>query len=124
MRLLPLVPRAPAWERTCLGSFASSAPAARSARATRRTAAKVTRHRAIHAPRNNANALATPQRVMSAKIAANDVENAKKRAEEELKYASISSELKSASVSLARNAIIQNYFFDREKTDGSKEKEQ
>ena len=60
--------------------------------------------------------------VMSAKIAANDVENAKKRAEEELRYASISSELKSASVSLARNAIIQNYFFDREKTDGSKEK--
>ncbi|KMY50842.1 HD family phosphohydrolase [Peribacillus loiseleuriae] len=60
--------------------------------------------------------------VMSTKIAANDVENAKKKAEEELRYASISSELKSASFSLARNAIIQNYFFDREKTEDQRRK--
>ncbi|MDQ0218264.1 HD family phosphohydrolase [Peribacillus cavernae] len=55
--------------------------------------------------------------VMSQRITAADVENAKKRAEEELKYTSLDNELKNASISLARNAIIQNVFFDKDKTE-------
>ncbi|RFU71688.1 HDIG domain-containing protein [Peribacillus saganii] len=55
--------------------------------------------------------------VMSTRIPADEVENAKKRAEEELRFSSLKGELKAASIALARNVIIQNVFFDREKTE-------
>ncbi|AZV44434.1 HD family phosphohydrolase [Peribacillus asahii] len=60
--------------------------------------------------------------VMSSRIAAGDVENAKKRAEEELRYTSISNDMKKAAISLARSAIIQNVFFDNEKTEEQRTK--
>ncbi|MGJ7921412.1 HD family phosphohydrolase [Neobacillus sp. LXY-4] len=50
--------------------------------------------------------------VMSSRIAADDVENAKKRLEEELKYTSLNSSLKNAAIELGRYAIIQNEFYD------------
>lgn len=55
-------------------------------------------------------------KVMSNSIPANEVENAKRKAEEELKLSSQNSDLKRASIELARYAVIQNYFYDREKT--------
>jgi putative nucleotidyltransferase with HDIG domain len=54
--------------------------------------------------------------VMSSRISANDVENAKKRVEEELKYTSLNSSLKSAAIELGRYAIIQNEFYDPKAT--------
>jgi cyclic-di-AMP phosphodiesterase PgpH len=55
--------------------------------------------------------------VMSERIPANEVENAKKKAEEELKLTSLNNGMKNASISLARYAIIQNVFFDKDKTE-------
>lgn len=56
--------------------------------------------------------------VMSSKIPADEVENAKKRVENELKNSSgLSSDLKSASVDLGRFAIIQNEFYDPSATE-------
>ncbi|PLS15409.1 hypothetical protein CVD28_22950 [Bacillus sp. M6-12] len=60
--------------------------------------------------------------VMSTRIPADEVENAKKRAEEELRFSSLNSELKAASIALARYVIIQNVFFDREKTEEQRQK--
>lgn len=54
--------------------------------------------------------------VMKSRIPADEVENGKKRVEEELKYANISGNLKSASIELGRYGIMQNEFFDPEKT--------
>ncbi|MCE4047005.1 MULTISPECIES: HD family phosphohydrolase [Bacillaceae] len=51
--------------------------------------------------------------VMSSKIPADDVENAKKRVEDELRNSSgINSDIKSAVIDLGRFAIIQNEFYD------------
>lgn len=55
--------------------------------------------------------------VMSSRISADNVENAKKRLEEELKYTSLNSDLKSASIELGRYAIIQNEFYDPKATE-------
>ncbi|WP_042345831.1 HD family phosphohydrolase [Bacillus massiliigorillae] len=55
--------------------------------------------------------------VMREKIAATEVENAKKSVEDEIKYISMPTDLKKASLSLARYAITQNYFFDLKKTE-------
>ncbi|WP_110927343.1 HD family phosphohydrolase [Bacillus massiliglaciei] len=60
--------------------------------------------------------------VMSTRIASSDVENAKKRAEEELRYTSLDRSLKEASISLARSSIIQNVFFDKDKTEEQRQK--
>ncbi|MFJ7509960.1 HD family phosphohydrolase [Peribacillus simplex] len=60
--------------------------------------------------------------VMSSRIAASDVENAKKKVVEELDYMSISGDMKKASTSLARTAIIQNVFFDKDKTEEQRRK--
>lgn len=60
--------------------------------------------------------------VMSSRIAASDVENAKKKVVEELGYMSISGDMKKASTSLARTAIIQNVFFDKDKTEEQRRK--
>ncbi len=55
--------------------------------------------------------------VMSSRISADNVENAKKRLEEELKYTSLNSSLKSASIELGRYAVIQNEFYDPNATE-------
>lgn len=50
--------------------------------------------------------------VMGKRIPADDVENAKKRVEEELKYTSLNNNLKNASIELGRFAVLQNEFYD------------
>ncbi|MDQ1144998.1 putative nucleotidyltransferase with HDIG domain [Bacillus sp. SORGH_AS 510] len=50
--------------------------------------------------------------VMTKRISADEVENAKKRVEEELKYTTLSENLRNASIELGRYAIIQNEFYD------------
>ena len=50
--------------------------------------------------------------VMTKRISADEVENAKKRVEEELKYTTLSENLRIASIELGRYAIIQNEFYD------------
>lgn len=50
--------------------------------------------------------------IMSKRISADNVENAKKRVEEELKYSTLDSDLKSAAVELGRYATVQNEFYD------------
>lgn len=49
---------------------------------------------------------------MSKRITANDVENAKKDVEEELKYSSLNDDLRNAAIELGRYAVIQNEFYD------------
>lgn len=49
---------------------------------------------------------------MSNRIPAEEVENGKKRVEEELKYTSLSGSLRNAAIDLGRYAVIQNEFFD------------
>jgi cyclic-di-AMP phosphodiesterase PgpH len=51
--------------------------------------------------------------VMSDRISANGVENAKKRLEEQIKYSSLNSNLKSAAIEIGRYAVIQNEFYDQ-----------
>ena len=60
--------------------------------------------------------------VMSSRILASNVENAKKQVEEELRYTSIDNDMKNAAISLARSAIIQNVFYDSEKTEEQRTK--
>ncbi len=55
--------------------------------------------------------------VMTKRIPADDVENAKKRVEEEIKYSTLNENLKLASIELGRYAIIQNEFYDSEGTE-------
>jgi len=55
--------------------------------------------------------------VMSSRIPAKDVENAKKRLEEELKYTSLNTSLKNSTTQLGRYAVIQNEFYDPEATE-------
>jgi len=55
--------------------------------------------------------------VMSKRIPADQVENAKKRLEEELKFASLNTNLKQAAIELGRYAIYQNEFYDPGSTD-------
>lgn len=55
--------------------------------------------------------------VMSKSIPADEVENAKKIVEEELKYTSLGSSLKDAVTKIARYAVVQNEFYDPEATE-------
>ena len=55
--------------------------------------------------------------VMTRRISADEVENAKKRVEEELKYTSLNDELKLAVIDLGRYAVIQNEFYDPNATE-------
>lgn len=55
--------------------------------------------------------------VMGMRIPADEVENAKKRVEEELKFTSLNKELKNAAIVLGRFAIIQNEFYDSTATE-------
>ncbi|PLR85903.1 hypothetical protein CVD25_04075 [Bacillus canaveralius] len=50
--------------------------------------------------------------VMNERIPADQVENAKKRLEEELKYTSLSANMKDAAIALGRYAVVQNEFYD------------
>jgi cyclic-di-AMP phosphodiesterase PgpH len=54
---------------------------------------------------------------MSKSIPADEVENAKKIVEEELKYTSLGSGLKDAVIKIARYAVVQNEFYDPEATE-------
>jgi cyclic-di-AMP phosphodiesterase PgpH len=54
---------------------------------------------------------------MRNEISAEKVEIAKKRVEEQLRYSSLSTGLKSAAIQLGRYAIIQNQFFNQEATE-------
>lgn len=54
--------------------------------------------------------------VMTKRIPADEVENAKKRVEEELKFASLNDNLRAASIDLGRYAVIQNEFYDSSAT--------
>ena len=60
--------------------------------------------------------------VMSQQIAASDVENARNEVEEMVQLTAMSTELKQASVALARFAITQNYFYDPIKTEEQRQK--
>lgn len=51
-------------------------------------------------------------KIMSNRIPAQEVENAKKRLEEELRYTSINTTLKNAVIQLGRYAVVQNEFYD------------
>lgn len=55
--------------------------------------------------------------VMAKRISADEVENAKKRVEEELKYSTLSSNLKRSAIELGRYAIVQNEFYDPQATE-------
>jgi cyclic-di-AMP phosphodiesterase PgpH len=55
--------------------------------------------------------------VMNKRISADDVENAKKSLEEELKFTTLNGDLKSAAIELGRYAVIQNEFYDPEATE-------
>jgi cyclic-di-AMP phosphodiesterase PgpH len=59
--------------------------------------------------------------VMTKKISADDVENAKKSLEEEIKFSTLNSELKNAVIELGRYAVIQNEFYDPVKTEELRE---
>ncbi|MEH7334031.1 HD family phosphohydrolase [Neobacillus drentensis] len=50
--------------------------------------------------------------VMNNRISADDVENAKKRVEEELKFSALNDNLRLAAIELGRYAVIQNEFYD------------
>ncbi|MFK9091416.1 HD family phosphohydrolase [Bacillus salipaludis] len=50
--------------------------------------------------------------VMSKRISTDEVENAKKRVEEELKYSTLNDNLRLAAIDLGRYAVIQNEFYD------------
>ncbi|WP_338470291.1 HD family phosphohydrolase [Niallia sp. XMNu-256] len=55
--------------------------------------------------------------VMSNRISANEVENAKKQLEEAMKYSSLGTSLKNAAIELGRYAVIQNEFYDPNATE-------
>jgi cyclic-di-AMP phosphodiesterase PgpH len=55
--------------------------------------------------------------VMTKRIPADEVENAKKRVEEELKYTTLNDSLKAAAIELGRYAVIQNEFYDPSATE-------
>ncbi|MEH7443109.1 HD family phosphohydrolase [Bacillus sp. JJ1122] len=56
-------------------------------------------------------------KVMDSRIPADQVENAKKRLEEELKYTSLNSDLKDAVIEMGRYAVVQNEFYDSDATE-------
>lgn len=55
--------------------------------------------------------------VMNKRISADDVENAKKGLEEELKFTTLNGDLKNAAIELGRYAVIQNEFYDPDATE-------
>jgi uncharacterized domain HDIG len=59
---------------------------------------------------------------MTQRISASQVENAKKKAEEEIRYITLPSDLKQATIELARFAIVQNEFYDPEATEELRKK--
>lgn len=67
-------------------------------------------------------AITSVKLVMADKISAAEVENAKGQVEDDLNLKTISTDLKEATIQIARYAVIQNYFYDASKTEEQKEK--
>nr|WP_238457266.1 HD family phosphohydrolase [Litchfieldia salsa] len=59
--------------------------------------------------------------IMNTRIPASDIENAKSKIDQELKYANVDSNVKQAITELAKYAVIQNVFFDTEATEEKKQ---
>ncbi|HAQ08696.1 MAG TPA: hypothetical protein DCR24_14745, partial [Bacillus bacterium] len=59
--------------------------------------------------------------VMKSSIPADEVENAKKRVEEELKYTSLNSGLRSAVIEMGRYGVVQNEFYDPVETEAKRQ---
>jgi cyclic-di-AMP phosphodiesterase PgpH len=59
--------------------------------------------------------------VMSRKISASMVENAKKQLEEQLRYSGMNSSLKFAAIEIGRYAVTQNEFYDQEATERARQ---
>lgn len=55
--------------------------------------------------------------IMNNRIPAHEVENSKKEVEEELKFSSLPTSLKNATIQLGRYAVVQNEFYDPKKTE-------
>ncbi|MGM9927621.1 MAG: HD family phosphohydrolase [Bacillus sp. (in: firmicutes)] len=68
------------------------------------------------------NTLNSIELVMSNAIGSDDVADAKKQVADDLSLKMISSNLKEASIELAKYAVVQNYFYDATKTDEQKDK--
>lgn len=62
-------------------------------------------------------AVTAVNKVMTGRISASDVENAKKKVEDEIRYISLPQDLKAATIELGRYAIIQNEYYDPEATE-------
>lgn len=62
-------------------------------------------------------AVTAVNKVMTGRISASDVENSKKKVEEEIRYISLPQDLKAATIELGRYAIIQNEYYDPESTE-------
>ena len=60
--------------------------------------------------------------VMSQQIAASEVENARNQVEKTVQVTAMTTDLKTAAISLARFAITQNYFYDPVKTEEQRQK--
>jgi len=60
--------------------------------------------------------------IMSRQIAANEVENARDEVEKTVQLTAMTTDLKTAAISLARFAITQNYFYDPVKTEEQRQK--
>ena len=58
---------------------------------------------------------------MKHSISADGVENAKKRVEEELKYTSLNSNLRTAVIEMGRYGVVQNEFYDPEATEDKRQ---
>jgi len=62
-------------------------------------------------------AVTAVNKVMTERISANEVENAKKKVEDQIRYISLPQDLKNATTELGRYAIIQNEFYDPKATE-------
>ncbi|WP_309240442.1 MULTISPECIES: HD family phosphohydrolase [unclassified Caldibacillus] len=62
-------------------------------------------------------AVTAVNKVMTERISANEVENAKKKVEDQIRYISLPQDLKNATIELGRYAIIQNEFYDPKATE-------
>ncbi|MFD0048302.1 HD family phosphohydrolase [Actinomycetes bacterium NPDC127524] len=56
-------------------------------------------------------------KVMNSRVTAVDVEMARNKAEQELRSSSLHTDMREAATTLARSAIIQNVFYDKDKTE-------
>lgn len=62
-------------------------------------------------------AVTAVNKVMTDRISASEVENSKKKVEDQIRYISLPQDLKNATIELGRYAIIQNEYYDPEATE-------